>query len=139
MTTTKESAGAERIKMLVVEDDKFLQRVLAMKLTSEGFEVSSANDGEEALKILHSGDLPQVILFDLIMPKMDGFEVLTVMKTEGLIKKIPVIVISNLGQDEDIKRAKDLGASDFLVKAKISLHVIAETIKETYARLRKEK
>lgn len=104
------------VRILVVEDDKFLRSILSARLMREGFTVEEAVDGSEALKKIEEFQ-PKLILLDLVMPDIDGFEVLKRMRENDALSKIPVLVLSNLGQDEDIRRAKDLGAKEYLVKA----------------------
>ena len=113
--------------VLIVEDDKFLRELFVRKLFSEGFQVESAIDSDEAFEIL-SKSKPDIIFLDLILPGMDGFEILTRIKKDDRIKKIPVLVISNLGQKEDIDRAIRLGATDFLVKANFTLDEIISRV-----------
>jgi len=126
------------MKVLVIEDDKFLQRLLVMKLTQDGFEVSGASDGEEGLRRIVT-ESPDLVVLDLIMPKMDGFEVLTQMRTNSASRDIPVIVLSNLGQDEDVSRVKQLGAIEFLTKSDVSIHEVVRKIKEALARYLSQK
>jgi len=122
-----------QLKIAIVEDDKFLQKILTTKFAKEGFDVRAAFDGEEALKII-SADPPDLILLDLILPKLSGFEVLTELKTRSATKDVPVIILSNLGQDEDKSRAKDLGAVEFMVKADFSINEVVVKVKELYAK-----
>jgi len=119
-------------KILIVEDDQFLHKILAMKIKAAGFDVISAYDGESALKKIK--ERPDLILLDLILPQMSGFEFLGEIKINEEYKKIPVIVLSNLGQEEDIERAKSLGAVDYLVKANFSIDEVIKKIKEWLAR-----
>lgn len=121
------------LKLLIVEDDEFLQKILLTKFSREGFDVTTASDGEKALEAL-TKDKPQLVLLDLILPKMTGFDVLAEMRVRPDFQKLPVIILSNLGQEEDIKRAKELGALDFLVKADISVNEVVRKVKELYAR-----
>lgn len=121
------------LKLLIVEDDEFLQKILVTKFSREGFNVAAASDGEKALESL-TNDKPQLVLLDLILPKMTGFDVLAEMRVRPDFQKLPVIILSNLGQEEDIKRAKELGALDFLVKADISVNEVVRKVKELYAR-----
>lgn len=114
-------------KILIVEDDKFLMNALRVKLTESDFEVVLAQDGEEALKALESIQ-PDLILLDLILPKKDGFAVLEEIKRDEKLKKIPVVIISNLGQTEDIERGKKFGAADYIVKADTSIQGIIDKI-----------
>ena len=117
-------------KILVVEDETFLVKIYAVKLKKEGYDVSIANDGEEAVRL--AADVhPDLILLDLILPKMNGFEALEKMRANEVNKQTPVIVLSNLGQEEDIKRAEALGADGYLVKANFSIQDIVAKIKET--------
>lgn len=115
--------GGGKRKILVVEDDKFLRELFVRKMFNEGFDVESAVDAEQAFDVLRTKK-PEIILLDLILPGVDGFEILTQIKKDANLKDIPVMVISNLGQKEDIDRAMGLGASDFLIKANYTLDEI---------------
>jgi len=123
----------KKLKLLLVEDDEFLQKILLAKFIKEGFDVTAASDGEKAIEMLHS-NAPQLVLLDLILPKMTGFDVLTDIRMRAETKSLPVIILSNLGQEEDIRRGKDLGALDFLVKADISVNDVVRKVKELYAK-----
>lgn len=112
-------------KILIAEDEKPLAKALSLKLTKAGFEVVEAHDGEEALNQIKNNTF-DLILTDLVMPKVDGFHLLQEYKNLG--RSAPVIVLSNLGQDEDIKKAKEMGALDFLVKASTPLSKILELV-----------
>jgi len=103
-------------KILIVEDDKFLRELIAQKLLNEGYEISEAVDGEKGMKSIQGGK-PDLVLLDLILPGMDGFEVLSKMKENPVLAGIPVVVLSNLGQKEDIEKALKMGAKDYLIKA----------------------
>lgn len=103
------------MNILLAEDDTFFQSFYSTKLTEQGFIVDSAHNGEEALQILSQKN-PDVILLDLIMPKMDGFEVLRAISENDSLKKAPVIVFSTLGQEQDIEKAKQLGATEYVNK-----------------------
>ena len=115
-------------KILIVEDDKFLRELIVKKLTGEGFETEEAIDGEDGIKKAKSVQ-PDLILLDLILPGMDGFGVLTEIKKDQNISSIPVIILSNLGQKEDVDKGIKLGASDYLVKAHFTPNEIVEKIK----------
>lgn len=121
--------------ILVVEDDKFLRDLLVEKLNKEGYSINQAIDGNEALKKLQE-EKPSLVLLDLILPGIDGFEILKRIKDDQALSKIPVIVLSNLGQQEDIKRAEELGAKYYLIKAHFTLGEIVDKVKivlrETY-------
>jgi DNA-binding response OmpR family regulator len=118
--------------VLVVEDDEFISAVYQMKLSKEGFDIICAGNGEEALRIMRQRK-PDLVLLDLIMPIKDGFQTLEEMRKDETLKDIQVIVLSNLSQDEDIARAKELGASDYVVKANISLQDMAKKVATSLA------
>jgi len=115
-------------KILVVEDDKFVRELIVQKLTEEEFEVSSAKDGEEGVKKTES-EKPDLILLDLILPGIDGFEVLSIIRKNPLIEKIPVIILSNLGEKIDVDRGIKLGANDYLIKAHFTPKEIVEKVR----------
>ncbi|MBI4407179.1 MAG: response regulator [Candidatus Kerfeldbacteria bacterium] len=114
--------------IIVVEDESFLSKVLAERLEDEGFgHIDVAGNGEEALAMIKNHN-PNIVLLDMILPKMNGFEVLEVLQADPKLKKIPVLVLSNLGQDQDIEQAKKLGARDYIVKSNFSLQKVVEKI-----------
>lgn len=113
-------------KILVCEDEKPIAKALVLKLNHEGFEAEAVHDGEEAIKILQERQF-DLVLLDLIMPRVDGFGVLA--KMQELKNNTPVIVTSNLGQEEDLKRAKELGAINYFIKSNTSLQEIVDNIK----------
>lgn len=114
-------------KVLVAEDEKPMAHALELKLSHVGFEVQTALDGEEALTKLkeHTFD---VVLLDLMMPKADGFTVLAEIKKMGLT--MPIVVLSNLGQDEDVVKAKELGAVGYFIKSNTPIATIADYVKK---------
>ena len=124
-TTTSSSLGKT---ILIVEDDKFLRELATQKLRAEGFQVLEAENGEEALEMMQAKD-PSLVILDLILPGIDGFQVLTKIKSEPKWASLPVIILSNLGQEDDIAKAKSLGATDYLVKAHFSFGEIIKKIK----------
>ncbi len=115
-------------KILIIEDDKFLRQLIVRKLTEEGYDISEAVDGEEGVKKVKE-IMPDLILLDLILPGIDGFEVLSRIKSDEPTKKIPVIILSNLGQKEDVERGLNLGAVDYLIKAHFTPGEIVEKIR----------
>jgi CheY-like chemotaxis protein len=123
VSNTNDGTKGGKRKILVVEDDKFLRELFVRKMFNEGFDVDSAIDAEQAFDVLKNKK-PEIILLDLILPGADGFEILTQIKKDDNLKHIPVMVISNLGQKEDIDRAIELGAVDFLIKANYTLDEI---------------
>jgi CheY-like chemotaxis protein len=104
------------MNILLVEDDVFFQKFYATKVKEAGYEVQVAGDGEEALVKLQTFK-PDLILLDIIMPKKDGFEVLKSLSLNEHLKSIPVLVFSTLGQEQDIEKAKQLGARDYVNKS----------------------
>jgi len=116
-------------KVLVVEDESFLRDLLSMKLSKEECVLIHAFDGDEALTAIEE-QKPDIVLLDLVLPSMSGFDVLEKVKKNPDTASIPVIILSNLGQQEDIDRGKKLGAVDFLVKANYSIDEIIVRLKE---------
>lgn len=115
-------------KVLVVEDEQMLAKIIGMKLEEEHFEVSHAYDGEEAYQLLTQPTLPDLVLLDVLLPKMSGFDVMERLKAEG--KPLPkIIVFSNFAQKADVERAHALGAIDYIVKAAFSPAEILSKIK----------
>ena len=114
--------------ILIIEDDKFLRELIVRKVINEGFDASEAIGGEEGIKKIKE-EKPDMVLLDLILPGMDGFEVLSLMKEDSALSSIPVIILSNLGQKEDIEKAMKMGATDYLIKAHFTPSEIIEKIK----------
>ncbi len=102
--------------VLVVEDDKYLREVLVEKLKKEGFDVIEAVDGEAGLAST-AKKKPDIVVLDIILPLMNGFDYLEAKGKDTVIRDIPVIILSNLGQKEDVERGMKLGAKDYIVKA----------------------
>lgn len=127
-------ASAEKLQQttgpsaLVVEDEKLLRAAIVTKLKTAGITPYEAISGEEALKILKTIKV-NIILLDLVLPDVDGFEVIRTLKADPELSSIPVMVLSNLGQEAEIKRGKDLGAVDYLVKAHVLPRDIVEKVK----------
>ncbi len=128
----KQGEGVKQlgVKVLLVEDDAFLREICSKKLTKEGFTVYEAVDGEQALSGAMSVK-PDIILLDIILPAIDGFQILSQIRAskDNKIAKVPVIMLSNLGQEDDIKKAMDMGANDYLVKAHFTTEEIVGKIK----------
>lgn len=111
-------------KILLAEDDRFMRRAAEATLRHHGFTVITAPDGEEALRLAQC-EVPDLVLLDLIMPKLHGFEVLKALKGDPATSQIPVIVFSNLGQESDSRMAHELGALDYWVKSNLGLEDLA--------------
>lgn len=115
--------------ILVVEDEDFLVRALKDNLTSEGYTVSVAMDGEAAFDEL-AKKKPSLILLDILLPKKNGFDVLRDVRANPEYQHIPVVILSNLGEDSEIKRALELGANDYFVKSQHPIQEVMEKVRE---------
>lgn len=120
------------VRLLLVEDDKFLRKAAEVMLRRHGFEVIAAPDGEAGL-VLAREQQPALILLDLIMPKMQGFQVIEHLKADPATAAIPVVVMSNLGQETDVQRAMDAGAVAYVVKSNVALHDLADRVRAILA------
>ncbi len=122
--------GETSRRILLAEDDRFLRKAAEATLRQHGFSVVTAVDGEEALRLAQA-ETPALILLDLIMPKIQGFEVLRALKANPATAAIPVIVMSNLGQPQDVQQALDAGAITYLIKANLSLQDLVTRVEHT--------
>ena len=118
--------------ILIVEDDEFISTVYKMKLSKDGFDAVCAMNGDEALKIMRERT-PDLVLLDLIMPIVDGFQTLEAMRKDEKLKGVKVLVLSNLSHEDDVARTKALGAIDYIVKANISLQDMVKKVRESLA------
>ena len=116
-------------KILIIEDEEIMIDLLQKKLTVEGYEISVARDGKEGLEKMKEVK-PDLILLDIIMPKMGGFEVMEEMQKDRELKKIPVIVVSNSGQPVEIDKAQTLGAKDWLIKTEFDPQEVIDKVKK---------
>ncbi|MFH1968141.1 MAG: response regulator [bacterium] len=116
--------------ILIIEDDAFLRDLISKKLSSAGFTASEATDGEAGLKKAKE-EKPSLILLDLLLPVPDGFEILSRLKQDPETSSIPVVILSNLGQKEDVDKGLGLGANDYLIKAQFTPDEIIAKVKET--------
>jgi len=116
-------------KIVWVEDDQFLNDIILRKLSTTQCVFFNATEGEEALKII-SKEIPDVVMLDIILSGIDGFEILRRIKNDPTIKHIPVILLSNLGQQSDIEKGKSFGAARFIVKATVTPNEIIDQMKE---------
>ncbi|MDD4333059.1 MAG: response regulator [Patescibacteria group bacterium] len=118
-------------KILLVEDDSFLREIIFKRLAKEGFVVTEAEDGEKALLAVDKEKF-DLILLDILLPSINGFEVLQKIRSleDENAKKVPVIMLSNLGEETDIKKAMEFGANNYLVKAHFTTEEIIEKIRE---------
>lgn len=114
-------------KILLVEDEIIMINLLEKKLTQEGYDVKIATNGEEALKMMRE-EKPDIILLDIIMPKMGGFEVMEEMGKDPDLSDIPVVIISNSGQPVELDKAKELGAKDWLIKTEFDPQEVLDKV-----------
>lgn len=126
------TVNLEGKKIVWVEDDQFLSDIIKRKLSTTKCLFFNASEGEEALKIINK-EMPDIVMLDILLPGMDGFEILRRIKSDKKIKDIPVIFLSNLGQESDIEKGKSLGAVRFIVKATVTPYEIVDQIKEVLA------
>ncbi|MFH1392598.1 MAG: response regulator [bacterium] len=119
-------------KILIVEDDTFISKMYEAKLIGLGYQAKVAENGEEALQKIKEWQ-PDLILLDLILPILDGFEVLKKTKADDNFNKIPIIILSNLDQKENIERGIKLGADDYVMKARFTPSEVVEKIKKCLA------
>lgn len=119
----------KKIKVILVEDDEFLSRVLSFRLKDDGFDVVTVDNGAAAFDIIKK-EKPNIVLLDLLLPQKDGFQILAELKQDAIAKEIPVVILSNLGQQTDVDKGLGLGAVDYLVKANFSIKDIVKKIKD---------
>jgi len=123
---------ADQKKILIIEDDKFLLKLYSDKLSHAGFLVSMAISGEEGLGKVKQ-EKPDLVLLDVILPQKNGFDILGALKLDPETKDVPVVMLTNLGQDSDIKTGMDLGAADYLVKTDFSITKLPEVVRKHIA------
>lgn len=118
----------KKIHVLLVEDDVFLSGIYQKKFEMEGYKVSLADNGEKALVEVKSKK-PDIVMLDILLPKLDGFAVLSKMKVDHEVKDIPVILLTNLGQKDDVEKGLQMGAVDYLIKAHFKPSEVVDKIK----------
>lgn len=124
---------AKKIKILLIEDDYFLAGIYLAKFELEGFEIILAKDGEQGLEFADSKN-PDIILLDIFLPKKDGFDVLRDLKKSSVTKNIPVIIMTNLSENKNVKKCFDLGAVDYIIKSNFLPNEIVEKVKQTLSK-----
>ncbi|TKB71275.1 MAG: response regulator [Nitrospira sp.] len=117
-------------RIVVADDDRMFRKVAETTLRRQGYDVTTASDGEEALQLIRS-ERPDMIVLDLIMPKLQGFDVLTILKQDALTSAIPVIVLSSLTQEQDKQEALDLGAVAYFNKTTFSMSELVKQVENT--------
>jgi DNA-binding response OmpR family regulator len=119
----------KQYNVLLIEDEEMLANMYETKFKNEGYQIRKALDGEAGLKMAQE-EKPDIILLDIIMPKLDGFSVLKKLKEDAKLKNVPVILLTNLGQDEDVKKGQALGVAGYLVKANLTPIEVVNKVKE---------
>jgi len=112
----------------LIEDDPLIAEMYTTKFTKEGYDIKHAADGAAGLELVKK-EKPDIILLDIIMPKMDGFQVLTELRKEATFKDTPVIMLTNLGQEEDVQKGRALGATDYFIKTNFTPAAIVDKVK----------
>lgn len=115
-------------KILIVEDDRYISKMYQLKLSLEGYDVQVAENGKEGVEKIKEF-MPDVVLLDILMPELDGFEVLKIIKEDATTKDIPVLIMSNLGQEDHVQKGMKLGAVGYVVKSQYTPSKVVEKIK----------
>ncbi len=118
-------------KIVIVEDDKILLKALNVELLGVGFDVISAVDGEAGLKLVKK-EIPDLVILDLLLPKMNGFDVLAALKEDEATKNIPIVILTNLGEDENRKKGMEMGATDYLIKSSVGIEDITTKVNQIF-------
>lgn len=124
--------GDTPAKILIVEDDRYISKMYQLKLSLDGFDVQLADNGRigiEKVKEFH----PDIVLTDILMPEMDGFDVIKAIKADNEFSNIPILIMSNLGQEDHIKKGLELGALGYIVKSQYTPSRVVDKIKEVLA------
>ncbi len=132
----KKKKASSKGKILLVEDDDFVSGMYSTKLTMAGYDVAIAVDGKEGLKMAKQEN-PDLILLDIVLPKIDGFQVLERIKKDQTLKEVPVILLTNLGQKEDVERGLGLGADDYTIKAHFTPNEVIQKIENLLLKRKK--
>lgn len=119
----------DKVKILLVEDDEMLISMYKTKLESVGYEMVIAKNGVDGIKLAKE-EKPNLIMLDVILPQLDGFSVLEALKKDKAAKSIPIVMLTNLGTEEDKRKGKELGAKDYLVKANLTPTQFSDKVKE---------
>jgi putative two-component system response regulator len=120
-------SSSQTITILIAEDDALLMNVYKKKFSGPMYRLLTAADGEAALQLAKENK-PDVIMLDVVMPKRNGFEVLKALKVDSTTASIPVIILSNLGEEGDVEKGKKLGAADYIVKANVTINQVVERV-----------
>ncbi len=115
-------------KILIIEDDRYISKMYQLKLSLEGYDVQVAEDGKQGVEKVKEF-MPDIILLDILMPELDGFEVLKIVKSDDITKDIPILIMSNLGQEDHVQKGMKLGAIGYIVKSQYTPSKVVEKIK----------
>jgi two-component system, OmpR family, response regulator ResD len=132
-TTPQTTAAGTKTKIMFVDDDKFLLDMYALKFSKNDYDVRTAQGPEEALKALHDNYVPEILLLDVVMPGMDGIELLSTIRKENLAPNSIIIMLTNQGLAEDIDRAKKLNVDGYIIKAMTIPSEVLEEVRKIYA------
>lgn len=130
---------ADKKTVLIVEDDVFLSDMYATKFAASGYDVQLAQDGGQCLDMLKNGLRPDMILLDVVMPKMDGIELLSAIKADKDLASFPVLLLTNLGQESDMARGMEAGAFDYLIKAHFTPSEVVRKVEEILRKIQNKK
>jgi DNA-binding response OmpR family regulator len=119
-------------KILIVEDDRYISKMYQLKLSLEGYDVQVAENGKDGVDKVKEF-MPNIVLLDILMPELDGFEVLKIIKDDESTKDIPVLIMSNLGQEDHVEKGMQLGAIGYIVKSQYTPSKVVEKIKSVIA------
>jgi two-component system alkaline phosphatase synthesis response regulator PhoP len=120
-------------KILIIEDDRYISKMYQLKLSLEGYTVVVAENGKQGVEKVKEF-MPDIMLLDILMPELDGFEVLNIVKSDDATKDIPVLIMSNLGQEDHVQKGMQLGAIGYIVKSQYTPSKVVEKIKEVLAK-----
>lgn len=127
----------KQLSVLLVDDDKFLLDMYALKFSKNNFKVNTAQGPEDVLKILRAGSEPDIMLLDVVMPGMDGIELLSIIRQENLLKNSVVIMLTNQGVSDDVARAKKLNVDGYIIKATTIPSEVLSEVQKIYSTIKK--
>lgn len=138
MTEISEATKQTGKKIMLVEDDPFISDIYHIKLSEAGYDVSIASNGLEAMKKLEEGEIPDLMLLDIVMPYMDGRDVLKTMRESAAWKDVPVILLTNISEKQQVEEAFKYGAKDYLIKSHFTPSEVIEKVQEVFVQMEKK-
>ncbi len=138
MTEVSEATKQTGKKIMLVEDDPFISDIYHIKLSEAGYDVSIASNGLEAMKKLEEGEIPDLMLLDIVMPYMDGRDVLKTMRESAAWKDVPVILLTNISEKQQVEEAFKYGAKDYLIKSHFTPSEVIEKVQEVFVQMEKK-